>query len=177
MTQEPSAKAIGKRIRALRGDETQADFAEKIGLTRAALANYETGRTVPKDIVILKIANLTGVEPSSIASTEAYSFDDLAALLGAKRQVDGLADLTPDERAFIRLLRACDEETVLTVAGYILDAVQAGRINRYALDPLTFEFDVTMLAKVRADGGRYIKGMSRDTLRSLLEGLGEKDPE
>ena len=171
MKQQQNGGAIGKRIRALRGDDTQANFAKKIGVTRSALANYETGRTVPNDMVILKIANVTGVDPSSINSGEAYTFDDLAALLGAKHNVSGMGDLTQDERAVIRLLRVCDQQAVLEVVGAILEGLRSERIDLSIIDAANFESDYVLLAKIKADGGRYFKGYTRDTLLTILDQL------
>ncbi len=154
MTQEAFDNAIGKRIRALRGNETQASFAEKIGVSRAALANYETGRTRPNDMTVLKIANLTGVSPSSIVSDEVYSFDDLAALVGAKLKLDNIGDLSPAERAMVRLIRVSDDAIVKQVVTAILAGIKERSYRRDMVDVLNFESDVTQLAVIEADGGR-----------------------
>ncbi|WP_439526858.1 helix-turn-helix transcriptional regulator [Roseovarius mucosus] len=171
MTQEVSNKAIGKRIRALRGDETQAHFAEKIGVSRAALANYETGRTKPNDMTVLKIANLTGVSPSSIVSHDVYSFDDLAALVSAKPDLKGLGDLSEDEKAMIRLIRVCDEQAIQQIVGAILEGIQVDRFHREFVDVVNFERDFTRLAVIREGGANYIRGYTRDTLLTILEAI------
>ena len=40
----------------LRGDKTQQQTADAIGITREAYSNYETGRRFPKPEVLSKIA-------------------------------------------------------------------------------------------------------------------------
>lgn len=152
-TDAPETKDwVGKRIRALRGNATQAHFAEKIGVSRAALANYETGRTKPNDMTVLKIANLTGVSPSSIVSDEVYSFDDLAALVSAKPELKSLGDLSEDEKAMIRLIRVCDKEAIQQIVGAILEEIQVGRFNKEAVDVLNFARDYSRLAVIRECG-------------------------
>ena len=46
-------------IRKLRGNKTQQEFAKLVGVTQAAIARYENGRT-PKEEVLDKIAAATG---------------------------------------------------------------------------------------------------------------------
>lgn len=46
---------IAEHLRDIRGELTQEAFAKKCGVTRAALANYETGRTIPGRWVCRKI--------------------------------------------------------------------------------------------------------------------------
>jgi transcriptional regulator with XRE-family HTH domain len=46
--------------------ETQAEFAEKIGVTTAAYNRWETGAATPSLRHIRQIAELLGIEPSLI---------------------------------------------------------------------------------------------------------------
>lgn len=48
--------AIGKRIRALRGAESQQTLAHKLGVSKSALAMYERGERIPRDEVKMRIA-------------------------------------------------------------------------------------------------------------------------
>lgn len=50
-------------------------------------------------------------------------------------------------------------------------------INEHSLDLITFEHDVNLLAKIRAGGGFYEKGFTRDTLSALLGSLEAKSRE
>lgn len=54
------AKAVGQRIRQLRGDLTQAEFAERIGITQAMIWNYENGMQMPKANALFRIAQYSG---------------------------------------------------------------------------------------------------------------------
>jgi len=65
MTPEQKAKAlaVGQRIAASREQNgyTQDDLARRIGITSSAIAQYETGRTMPKPLNAQKIAMECGV--------------------------------------------------------------------------------------------------------------------
>lgn len=43
---------------------TQLELAKKLGVTKSAIGNYENGVSSPKDIVLLKIFDVLGVEPN-----------------------------------------------------------------------------------------------------------------
>ena len=75
-------REIGERIRAARGEYTQEDFAEKVGVGRTVLANYEAGRRLPDSKTLEKIAIsggkttnyiLTGVE----ATKDPFTIDTI----------------------------------------------------------------------------------------------------
>lgn len=48
--------AVGKRIRSLRGSESQQALADKLRISKSALAMYERGERVPRDEVKVRIA-------------------------------------------------------------------------------------------------------------------------
>lgn len=48
--------AMGKRIRALRGSESQQALADKLEISKSALAMYERGERIPRDEVKVRIA-------------------------------------------------------------------------------------------------------------------------
>lgn len=50
------AKEIGARLSKLRGNRTQCEVAEAIGVSRSAICNYETGFRIPKDDVKMRLA-------------------------------------------------------------------------------------------------------------------------
>lgn len=54
------AQAIGERLRELRKDAglSQQEVAEKIGVTKMAVSNYEQGTRVPRDAVKVRLADL-----------------------------------------------------------------------------------------------------------------------
>lgn len=48
---------IGKRLAELRGDRSQAEISEKLGISVSALSMYERGERIPRDEIKVKIAN------------------------------------------------------------------------------------------------------------------------
>lgn len=63
---EEAARALGARLREARGEKTQASFALQLGIDRATLANYESGRRIPNDEVLRKYQEATGKEPQAL---------------------------------------------------------------------------------------------------------------
>jgi len=53
-------EVIGKRLVELRGEKTQSVVAGKLGITTAALSNYEIGIRIPRDEVKKSIADYYG---------------------------------------------------------------------------------------------------------------------
>jgi transcriptional regulator with XRE-family HTH domain len=51
---------IARRLIDLRGDRSQQEIADALGITRAAVGMYETGDRIPKDEVKAAIAKLYG---------------------------------------------------------------------------------------------------------------------
>lgn len=104
---------IGERIRRVRGEQSQAAFAERAGLARSALANHETGRTTPTPSGVRRISEVTGLPLSAFMVGEVGDLPDLAAALGIFDEVATLPGLTKDEKAMIRVLRLCPDSTAL----------------------------------------------------------------
>ena len=48
---------IGKRLRKLRGDRTQAQVADDLGISQSALSTYENDERIPRDRIKVKIAD------------------------------------------------------------------------------------------------------------------------
>lgn len=51
---------ISERLVSLRGDKTQTEVAESLGISVSALSNYEQGIRVPRDSIKKKIADYYG---------------------------------------------------------------------------------------------------------------------
>jgi transcriptional regulator with XRE-family HTH domain len=47
---------IGERLRALRGERSQKEVAEAVGVTVMAVSLYESGERIPRDEIKLKLA-------------------------------------------------------------------------------------------------------------------------
>ena len=61
---EMDAKAIGARLRALRGNKSAYEVAEAVGISPSAVFMYEQGERIPRDTVKIKLAQYFG---SSVA--------------------------------------------------------------------------------------------------------------
>ena len=57
---------MGNKIRALRGAESQQNLADKLQISKSALAMYERGERIPRDEVKIRIARHFDVSIESI---------------------------------------------------------------------------------------------------------------
>mgnify|MGYP005853738515 CR=1 FL=1 len=169
---------IGERLRRLRGEESQEAFSRRVGITRSALANYETGRTKPKPSVLRQICQSLGLSESALLTGEAGSFRELASLVGAHDAAAVLPGLTDHERAIIRVLRLCPNEVVYGVVRQIISALEDGSFYRELADPLTIVDDISHLYMIAAGQGWYDRGVTPDTLAAILDKLkgGQREP-
>ena len=89
---------IGTRIRAARRDRglTQDELAEQVGVSRSAVAQWETGRTGQ---VTGNLSRIAGVREVNV---EYLMYGDDKRAMGEVRQ--------GDELALLRLYRECDPE-------------------------------------------------------------------
>lgn len=55
---------IAEKIVALRGKESRAKFAAKLGINANTLRNYESGQSLPNSDVLAKICQVSGVDPA-----------------------------------------------------------------------------------------------------------------
>jgi transcriptional regulator with XRE-family HTH domain len=109
-----SLQPIARRLRFLRGEATQEEFARQVGISRSALANYETGRSTPDDFTLGRIAENAGVPNDYFGQ----NFDPLVekSFAGAVGSIiDGIPDWTEDEATLVRILRLCDQPTIAEV--------------------------------------------------------------
>ena len=49
-------KVIGERLKTLRGERTQSDVANAVGVTIMAISQYERGKRIPSDEMKLSLA-------------------------------------------------------------------------------------------------------------------------
>lgn len=80
--------SVGSRIKELRNslDLTQQKFADRLGIQRGAIANYELGRNVPIDAVISLICREFNVR-------EAWLRDGTGEMLEVKPRAEELGEL------------------------------------------------------------------------------------
>lgn len=60
------ALKVGERLKQLRAGQTQADFAQRLGLSQAQYNRYETGKRLAPDRVIEAVAQLCGLTPQEV---------------------------------------------------------------------------------------------------------------
>lgn len=177
MTQRKSSeerahsRAIGRRIRSIRGDASQLDFASFFGLTRSALANYELGRSRPPKGLLEKISEKTGLPVSYIDSgPELADFEDeLRSLVGEGET------LTDDERAVVRLLRVSLPKDVLETVQTILRGFERNKVGLQLADPQSVVMDLARLYVIASgDGTLYQRGVSGGSMVQLAKALADK---
>lgn len=61
-----NTELIGKRLLSLRGDRSQEQVANDLGLSTSAIGMYERGERVPKDEIKLQIASYYGLTVQEI---------------------------------------------------------------------------------------------------------------
>lgn len=166
------ASSVGKRIRFLRGDLSQAAFAERVGVSRAALANYETGRTAPKASIIEAISEASGVSTEFLASGKVNDVEQLAVSLGMGSNT---ADqLTADEWAVIRILAVSKKETIQKVIRELIEGFKNDEDAKKLADLTTIEIDLTQLLTVDAEIREYQRGVRRGNLNGILAALAHR---
>lgn len=67
---------IGARIKEIRGDMSQEAFAKKVGASRGAISNYETGQQMPGGAFILNTCAQFQIEPRWLLTGEGPKHDN-----------------------------------------------------------------------------------------------------
>lgn len=158
------ARALGRRIRDLRGDASQADFAKRIGVSRSALANYELGRSTAPDDLIRKINELFGVVLSD--EPELPDFEAELKRIGG----DG-AQPTEDEWALVRVLRVADPEDVRNLISDLVARVEKNSASVRLGDPETTARDLVRLIMIASGKVPYRAGTSGSNLIQLARAI------
>jgi len=57
---------VGERLKTLRGGQTQAEFAQRLGLSQAQYNRYETGKRLMPDRVLQAVAQNCGLTPEQV---------------------------------------------------------------------------------------------------------------
>ena len=60
------SKLIGKVLRELRGDRSQTEVADAVGVTAMSISLYESGERIPRDEVKIALAKYYGRSVESI---------------------------------------------------------------------------------------------------------------
>ncbi len=110
---------IAARLRELRGDSSQGDFAARIGIPFRTYQRYESGERMPKTDALERIARVTGRSAEWILTGEVHLLADRAAeeaaLYGGDPTIHELLQLlksmTPGERE--EILKLTKKEMLL----------------------------------------------------------------
>ena len=82
---------LTSRIRQLRGRMTQQEFSDKVGVSRSALANYETGRSAPNIAVLRDMAKAMDVPETFLTMADELEVESDTRLFGII--ADNISDL------------------------------------------------------------------------------------
>lgn len=66
-------RAIGERLREVRGERTLAEFTKNLGLARTTWSNYEAGRRLPSHEVMQLLERVEDVPPDRILPSSKLS--------------------------------------------------------------------------------------------------------
>ncbi len=175
MTQRKSSeekvldKAIGRRLRSSRGLVSQGAFAARVGVTRAALANYELGRSRPPEEFLERVSEATGIPKDEfVAAPELPDFEaGLRSLVG-----DGW-QLTADEWALVRLLRVSDPDTVQQVVQALWRGFDQDNIGLQLADPERVVMDLYRLYSIKEGQADFQRGISGESAVQLVRKLAD----
>lgn len=103
---------------------TQQDLAEKLGVTKSAVGNYENGVSSPKWDVLLKIFDILHVEPN-------FLYQDSFSLEFSKP-----VQLTPKQAALLSSFDQLNEEGQTKAVEYVEDLVLTGRYKKCSASEL-----------------------------------------
>lgn len=115
MDKERDSLMIGERLKKLRGKKSQEEVAQQIGISRARLSHYETGRSEPDSETLKTIAKFYNV-----------SVDYLLFGHQQDRYNQSLPDLTKkDEKDIAKklenILESMESDTALSFDGEPMD--------------------------------------------------------
>ncbi|RJX29237.1 MAG: XRE family transcriptional regulator [Desulfarculus sp.] len=88
------AAHVGRRLRELRGERTQKEFAERLALSQAQYNRYETGKRLAPDRVLAAAAAASGLSPEQVVWGEGAPAAEAADLA---REIAALVALLDDE--------------------------------------------------------------------------------
>ena len=106
---------------------TQQDLAEKLGITKSAVGNYENGVSSPKWDVLLRIFDVLQVEPNFLYQDSFSS------------ELSGAVQLTPQQSALLSSFDQLNEEGQTKAVEYVEDLVLTGRYKKCAAPDLGAE--------------------------------------
>lgn len=168
-----NSTGLGARLRQLRGEKSQAEFAREVGLTRSALANYETERTTPKPSVLRKISAKVGISEDFLLDGIVRNEFELDRVVTGNGMTNACHE-TGDELAILRVLRATRPETVKTIVGMLLQEIENVPEVRRQLVGQNADLDVSKLGEIYRNDGVFAKGGDREEMAEEIRKLARR---
>lgn len=100
---------------------TQQAFADKLGVTKSAIGNYENGVSSPKWDILVKIFDVLHVEPNFLYQDDFSTSDSTPACI-----------LTPTQTKLLDNFNQLNEEGQTKALEYVEDLVLTGRYKKAA---------------------------------------------
>ncbi len=148
------------RLRALRGERSQEEFARLVGLTRSALANYENGRTHPKPSILRQISQRAGISDDFLLSGQVRNEYELNEIFAGRGFLNECHE-TDDELTIVRALRAVDPSTVQSVVSVLIRDIGENPDTRATLGK-GLGADLQRLDAIHRAGGQFDKGSTEE---------------
>jgi transcriptional regulator with XRE-family HTH domain len=162
------------RLRALRGERSQEEFARLVGLTRSALANYENGRTHPKPSILRQISQRAGLSDNFLLSGQVRNEYELNLVVTGQGFLNECHE-TGDELTIVRALRAVDPSTVQTVVGALIRDIGENPDTRATLGE-GLGADLQRLDAIHRAGGQFSKGSTKEEQAAAVAELKRMTP-
>lgn len=175
MSTQHSADDLRNRLRALRGELSQDEFARKVGLTRSALANYENGRTVPKPSILRQISSRAGISDDFLLSGQVRNEYELNLVVAGRGFLKECHE-TEDELTVVRALRAVDPGTVQDVVTALIRDIGDNPSARANLGD-RLGADLHKLDAIARAGGHFSKGGSAEENATTLRKIAQMMPQ
>lgn len=147
---------VQRRLRALRGERSQEEFAKLVGLTRSALANYENGRTLPKPSILRQISMKAGISDDFLVSGALRNEYELNLVVAGQGMLNECHE-SSDELAMVDALRALHPSSVKTVVGLLLKEIGESAETRAKLGK-GLGSTVAALDDIHRSDGAFTKG-------------------
>ena len=113
--------SFSSRLRQAREQDglTQQAFADKLGVTKSAIGNYENGVSSPKWDILVKIFDVLHVEPNFLYQDDFSASDSTPACV-----------LTPTQTKLLDNFNQLNEEGQTKALDYVEDLVLTGRYKK-----------------------------------------------
>lgn len=122
MSKKIDLSTIGGRLKEIRGDIRQADFARQMGVVPKTMSRYENNETIPDGVFLLKLHELFGVDPTWLLFGEADARKKPATNDNAK-------PLPFDEARLLEMYRQSNEDTRRYLIGTVFMLCESAKTH------------------------------------------------